>query len=380
MDNVKEEFKKTSNSNELNESLVFAVIGAGNTGQALAGYLTYKGHKVRLYDRSAWRFKYLRHHNMNLGDAFSSSQHIDVITTDLRRAVEGADVIIISVVSTAHAEVAQKLSQFLKNGQVVLLHPGRTGGAFIFKKVVEETKKDLRLTIGEFETSLFATRITQEGAKVRYYGVKKNVHLAMMPPDDAIKVWPLIKNIFPQVEMAPNVLYTSLSNYGAMLHPAPVIFNVGRIENGFRYTHYIEGITPSIARFIEKLDSERIKLGKCFNIRLRPLTVWLSDVYGSKGNNLFDLLQNTKAYHSILGPDTIQHRYLIEDTLTGLVPMLHLARKCEVRLPAIETLVNMINYLVDIDVMAFGRNLEDMGLRKMKVEEIIKYAESGVKE
>ncbi len=361
------------------KGLTFAIIGAGNTGQALAGYLTYKGHTVRLYDRSAWRFKYLNHHNMNLSDDFSSTQHINTLTTDLRKAVEGADVIIVSIVSTAHMEIAQKLAQFLQNGQMVLLHPGRTGGAFIFKKVVEETKKDLRLVIGEFESSLFATRVTKDGSKVRYYGVKSNLHLAMFPPQDTMKVWPVIKNIFPQVEMAPTVLYTSLSNYGAMLHPAPVVFNVGRIENGFRYTHYIQGITPSIARFIEKMDAERIKLGKCFNIRLKPLTVWLGDVYSSKGNNLFDLLQNTKAYHSILGPDTLQHRYLIEDTLTGLVPMLHLARKCGIRLPAIETLVNMINYLVDMDVMAFGRNLEDMGIRKMNVEEIVKYAEKGVK-
>lgn len=361
------------------KDLIFAIIGAGNTGQALAGYLKLKGYTVRLYDRSSWRFHYLEHHDMNLGDEFSSAQHIDMLTTDLRKAVNGSDVIIISTVSTAHAEVAQKLARVLEDGQVVLLHPGRTGGALIFKKVVEETKKDLKITIGEFETSLFATRVTRDGAKVRYYGVKKNVHLATIPSKNSLEVGILMKSIFPQVELASNVLYTSLSNYGAMLHPAPVVFNVGRIENGLNYTHYIEGITPSVARFIEKLDTERIKLGQCFGVRLRPITVWLADVYNSKGNNLFELLQNTKAYHYILGPDTLQHRYLIEDTLTGLVPMIHLAKKCGIRLPAIETLVSLINYLVDIDIMAFGRNLEDMGIRKMKIDEIFQYITNEVR-
>ncbi len=361
--------------------LVFTVIGAGNTGQALTGYLKMKGYTVRLYDRSVWRFRYLKHHDMNLGDEFSSvgALHVDMLTTDLMEAVSGADVIIVSINSMAHAEIAQKLAQFLSDGQVVLLHPGRTGGALIFKKVVEEIKPDLKIVLGEFETSLFATRVTQEGAKIRYYGVKKNVHLAIIPSENSFEIAPFVKSVFPQVEFASDVLYTSLSNYGAMLHPAPVIFNIGRIENKMKFTHYIEGITPSIARFIEEMDVERIALGKCFNVRLKPISVWLSDVYGSRGNNLFELLRNTKAYHFILGPDSLQHRYLIEDTLTGLVPMVHIARKCGVRLPAIETLVNMINYFADIDVMAYGRNLEDMGIRRMEISNIINYVRNGVK-
>ncbi len=361
--------------------IVFTVIGAGNTGQALSGYLKMKGHTVRLYDRSAWRFRYLKRHDMNLGDEFSGAraQHMDMLTTDLKEAVDGADVIIVSITSTAHAEIAQKLAQFLSDGQVVLLHPGRTGGALIFKKVLRELKPDLKVIIGEFETSLFATRVTQEGAKVRYYGVKKNVHLATIPSEDSLEIAPFVKSVFPQVEFAPDILYTSLSNYGAMLHPAPVIFNVGRIENKTKFTHYVEGITPSVARFIERLDSERITLGKCFDVRLKPITVWLTDVYDSKGNNLFELLRSTKAYHFILGPDSLQHRYLIEDTLTGLVPMVHLARKCGARLPAIETLVNLINYFVDIDVMAYGRNLDDMGIRRMEISDIIHYVVNGVK-
>ncbi len=359
------------------EKLVFCVVGAGNTGQALAGYLKFKGYPVKLYDRSEWRFKYLRSHPMKLGDDFLSEQTVDLLTTDLREAVENSDVIIVSTVTTAHFEVAKKLAQLVSDGQIVLLHPGRTGGALIFHRIIKGTNPNAEITIGEFETSLFATRLTRSGTKVRYYGVKKGVHLAAVPGNSVYEIAPILKDAFPQLETASNVIYTSLSNYGAMLHPAPVVFNAGRVENRTVYTHYIEGITPSIARFIEKLDEERIELGKAFGVHLKPLTVWLENVYGSKGNDLYEILRNTKPYHSILGPDTLQHRYLVEDTLNGLVPMLRFAEAVPMRLPIMEDLVGMIDHLIEIDTMNFGRNLEDMGMETMTVSQMIDYAVKG---
>ncbi len=359
------------------DNMTFAVLGAGNTGQAMAGYLKFKGFAVKLYDRSEWRFKYLRKHPMRLSDEIESSQNIDLMTTNLNEAVESANFIIVSTTTTAHMEIAKRLSEILTNDQVILLHPGRTGGALIFKKVLKENRPDLKTTIGEFESSIFTTRTSATGSTVHYYGIKKGVHFATLPAINARKIFQVLKDIFPQIETYPNVLYTSLSNYGAVLHPAPTLFNIGRIENGLTYAHYIEGITPSIANFLEKLDLERITLGKCFKIRLKPLTIWLSDTYGSVGDDLYELLQNTHAYHKILGPDTLQHRYIVEDTLNGLVPFVHLARKCGIGLPIIENLTNLISHVLNIDVLSLGRDLNDMGIASMDVKQIIDYVLNG---
>jgi opine dehydrogenase len=361
----------------MEDSMVFAVIGAGNTGQAMAGYLKFKGFTVKLYDRSEWRFKYLKKSPMKLSDEIESSQKIDLMTTDLEKAVEGANFVIVSTTTTAHAEIAKRLSEILTNDQIVLLHPGRTGGTLIFKKVFKENRPDLKITIGEFESSIFTTRTSISGTTVHYYGIKAGVHFAAIPAGNTRKIFQILKGIFPQIETAQNVLYTSLSNYGSILHPAPTLFNIGRIENGLSYAHYVEGITPSIANFLEKLDSERVTLGKYFKLRLKPLTVWLSDTYGSNGDNLYELLQNTKAYHKILGPNTLQHRYIVEDTLNGLVPFVHLARKCGIGLPITESLTNLIGHLLGIDVISLGRDLNDMGIANMDVQQIIDYVSNG---
>ena len=51
-----------------------------------------------------------------------------------------------------------------------------------------------------------------------------------------------------------STVITSLSNVGMILHCAPVLMNIGWIENkktAFKY--YYDGITPSIASFLEKM-------------------------------------------------------------------------------------------------------------------------------
>ncbi len=361
----------------MENNFTFAVLGAGNTGQAMAGYLKYKGFFVKLYDRSELRFKYLRKSSMRLSDEIQSNQKIDLMTTNLNEAVNGSNFIIVSTNTMAHTEMAKRLSEILTNDQIVLLHPGRTGGALIFRKILKENRPDLKITIGEFESSIFTTRVATSGSTVHYYAIKNGVHFSTLPATNVRMVFQILKDIFPQVETYPNVLYTSLSNYGAILHPAPTLFNTGRIENGHTYAHYIEGITPSIANFLEKLDFERITLGKYFKIRLKPINVWLSETYGTKGNNLYELLQNTHAYYKILGPNTLQHRYIVEDTLNGLVPFVHLARKCGIGLPITENLTNLIGHLLNIDVISLGRDLNDMGIASMDVQQIIDYVMNG---
>ena len=52
-----------------------------------------------------------------------------------------------------------------------------------------------------------------------------------------------------------------------MVHPVPLLFNTARAEDpNVEYLHYTEGISPSIAAYIERLDSERMALGQKFNI------------------------------------------------------------------------------------------------------------------
>ena len=52
-----------------------------------------------------------------------------LVTSDMGEALEKAQVIMVVVPSSAHADIARAAAPHLKDGQIVILHPGRTCGA-----------------------------------------------------------------------------------------------------------------------------------------------------------------------------------------------------------------------------------------------------------
>ena len=54
-----------------------------------------------------------------------------------------------------------------------------------------------------------------------------------------------------------NIARTSLANIGMILHCAPVLMNIGWIENGkVAFKYYYDGISQTVAKYIEKMDDE----------------------------------------------------------------------------------------------------------------------------
>ena len=50
-----------------------------------------------------------------------------------------------------------------------------------------------------------------------------------------------------------NIARTSLANIGMILHCAPVLMNIGWIENGkVAFKYYYDGISQTVAKYIEK--------------------------------------------------------------------------------------------------------------------------------
>ena len=60
------------------------------------------------------------------------------VTTDVREAVDGADVIVVAVPAFAQEPFALAMAPFLAGGQVVVLTPGATGGALTFAATLRD--------------------------------------------------------------------------------------------------------------------------------------------------------------------------------------------------------------------------------------------------
>ncbi|WIF95699.1 NAD/NADP-dependent octopine/nopaline dehydrogenase family protein [Caminicella sporogenes] len=367
----------------------FAVIGAGNGGLAFAGYLASQGYVVNLYNRTVENIKaIIETREIVLRGAINATGTLHVVTNDIKEAIENVDVIMIVVPASAHRIIAKKMAPYLRDGQIIVLNPGRTGGALEFRNTIREMGINTRVTVAEVQTLLYACRKIDERT-INIFSVKNEVSLAALPATRTRKVINILAHAFKQFVPAKNVLETSFNNIGAIFHPAPTLLNSGRIEMNENFQYYIEGISPTIARILEEMDRERIEVGRRLGIDVITTLKWLEQSYGTKANNLYEAIQETRAYRGIMAPSRIDNRYIFEDVPASLVPISSIGKMLGVPTPTIDAIINLACAAQDINYWEIGRTVKSLGIegktpkdiRRMVMEEemsVLEYVEGEV--
>lgn len=350
-----------------------AVIGAGNGGQAIAGYVAGMGYDVTLYDRDASRIaELMARGSIELRGRICVSGMISRYTTQIAEAVADADLVMITTVANAHAEVAAAMAPHMKDGQIVILNPGRTCGALVFNQALKAAGCDRRYYLGEAQTLVYACRIIENGI-VNIIGVKDEVLLAALPASDTDHILRALSPIYPCFMKADNVLRTGLENIGAVFHPCVCLFNAATIERQNEFWFYRD-MTEQVAGFIEKFDSERIAVGKAYGIDLLTVREWIKFAYNDTvGETLCERMRNNPAYHDIKGPGSIFTRQLTEDIPTGVLPIMELGKAAGIATPLLESMIAIIESLLGMDFHSKGRSLRNLGLEGMSRDEIIKF-------
>ena len=350
-----------------------AVIGAGNGGQAIAGYLAMQGYDIALYDIVKEKIEELKKlGGIKLEGRISGFGKLGCITTDIKEAVQGAEIIMVTTIANAHKAVARSIAQFVVDGQVIILNPGRTCGALVFKQTLVESGCKARFYLAEAQTLVYACRIVQNGA-VNIIGVKDEVLLAALPSKDTDYVLSKINPLYPSFMKTTNVLRTSLENIGAMFHPCVLLFNAATIERNEVFWFYRD-MTEQVAAFIEKFDAERLAVGKAYGIDLLGVNEWIKFAYkDTEGDTLCERMRNNPAYHDIKSPSSIFTRQLTEDIPTGVLPIMELGRAAGVNTPLLESMIHICEALLGQDLHNNGRNLKNLGLEGKTKQEIINY-------
>lgn len=302
------------------------------------------------------------------------------VTSSMAEALEKADMIMVVVPSSAHAEIAKNAAPYLKDGQVVVLHPGRTCGAIEFAKVIQDNGCKADVTISEAETFIYASR-ADGPAQARIFRIKEAVPLAALPASRNRLVLDMIHEAYPQFIDGVNVLQTGLNNMGAIFHPALTILNSGWIEathGDFQY--YIDGVTPSVARVLEALDRERVTVAASLGIRARTALEWLQLAYDTTGEDLHETIHNQPGYYGIKAPPTLNHRYLFEDVPMSLVPIAALGQRYGVSVRAMDSIIRLGSIIHRTDYWRRGRTLDKLGIDNLSVGELTRYVMEGVRE
>lgn len=353
-------------------ALRFTILGAGNGGQAIAAYLSSKGQKVCLWDRNPDKVALLSEKGeISMQGAINYTARLNLFTSDVKTAIEYADVVMVTTTATAHKELASKIAPYLQPGQMIVLNPGRTCGAIEFRKTLDVFGCEAEVYVAEAQTLIFACRLVSPGV-VNIIGVKDTVFISAYPAADTDKVIKALKPVIPCFVAAPNTLHTGLENIGAIFHPCVVLFNSAAIERGEQFYFYRD-MTPQIAAFIEKFDAERLAVGRAYGIELIGVSQWISTAYeNTKGNTLCEKMINNPAYFDIKAPASIYTRQLLEDIPTGIVPITELGNAAGLKLPLMSSMIEIVSGLLGIDFRNTGRTLKSLGLEGFSADKILR--------
>lgn len=354
----------------------WAIIGGGNGGQTMAGHLAMLGERVRLFDVAPFTVELIdRQKGIRLTGVMEGFGALEFATHDIQKALEGADIIVVVLPAIYHKSIADQCARHLKDGQIVFLHPEASCGALVFKKALKEAGSAADVTIGAASTLLYATRIAEPGT-VHLSGIKHMLYMAALPASRGGLLKETIGALLPNFRLAPNVLFTSISNSNAMMHPAPSLLNVARIEAGQDYLYYTEGITPSIGAFVERMDEERLALGRAFGLKIESMRENYLNMYNSgdmtENDSLSELCRKVKAYRSIKAQKTLRTRYLFEDVPYSLVALQSLAKIAKVKTPYIDAVVRLARGMLPGELDE-GRTCGALGIEGMTKDALLNY-------
>jgi opine dehydrogenase len=342
-----------------------AVLGAGAGGAAAVAELLTAGHEVSLWGRSPGTLEPFQRqggvaYEGVLGEGLARPR---LITTDLEAAIDGAEVALVCLPTIAHADIARGMAQAGINVPVVL-NPGHTGGALEFAAVIRAAGGSPP-PIAEFSTLTYVARKYQPD-RVTVTGAAKWLRLGALPGGEAAAT--AARTLFKSAATMPDVLACDLANVNMVLHAPGAILGAAWIEaTGGDFTFYVQGMTPGVARVMRALDEERRMVARAFGHDLPGVAAEMQaigtvEAHIHDTDDLVAAISSGEVNRRIKAPNSLGHRYYLEDFGHGLLPFRALATIAEVAVPVADSLLKIGEVLLGKDLASHGRTAARMSI------------------
>lgn len=357
------------------------IIGTGHGGYAVAADLTLAGHDVTFYvsEKYASRVEVLfQEKTITLsGKGRQGEAKLYNVTSDPNVAFKN-DIIMPVVPAYSLKSFAEEAAPHLRDNHKIFLVPGSTGGSLVVARKLHELGKLNGVKIAELHTLPYASR-KKDNSSVEIVLMCKTLYFSAFPAKYNEEMHDIMKGFYPIVELQNDVLETSLNNGNPISHPAPIVLNAGAIEhsNGNHY-HYRDGISPSVARVLEKMDAERKLIVESLGYPFIETRKRIVDMdYAPARDTLYESYRDSKTFSSLQGPDSLSNRYLTEDTPYSLMVFSKLAKSLDIQTPIMDSIIHLASALRDEDYFTTGISLEDLGLENKSIVEIKDLLQNG---
>jgi opine dehydrogenase len=357
-----------------------AVLGAGNGGITAAADLTLRGFHVSLFELP----QFSRHIDLlkkRKGEVvlkepggLVSKTTIGLLTTDIKEALSGAQLVLVSIPSLWTEEFARVSAPFISGDQIIVMHTAACMCSVRFVNAARQIGIKTDFKIGELATLAYGTRAFAEKGEIELYLRVKEFYFSAYPAVRTAELLEAVRQIYKEAMPIDNVWGTTLSNGNPECHPGPCLLNAGRIEysNG-EFWLYVEGITGHTLNVLLEVGEERVALARALGYQLDDgTTARIKRGYLEEGPELLYLKYNhSPVFSRIKGPASLESRYFTEDISNGLVLYSSLGKALAVPTPTTNAIITLGSVLLKRDFITEGVTLEKLGFEGMNRDQLI---------
>jgi len=359
-----------------------AVIGCGHGGQTLAADLTQRGCRVTLFahpEHTGGLNAIIKQKNqIHCKGLINGIVSLHKITTFVPEAIIDSEYIFICLPSYAHEAIFIQLLPFIKPGQTIITLAANFA-SLVLLKLLAKTNKLAGIDIIDMASLPYVCRANNQGS-IEVLAIKHVLAAASIPAQKIKNHLKKLAPFFPCKLLAyDDVLSLSMNITNGIAHPVVTLLNSGRIgENKPAFYFYRDGITPAIATVIERLDEERMLIGKKLGLKMYSFLDLTAQYYGEQYVSIYQHFQESPAHNALpMCPASLQHRFILEDIAGSLVTWYCLGKLLEIKSAVLENIISLASLLNNTDYLRTGANLFHINLHDKSLEEIKKYVRYG---
>jgi opine dehydrogenase len=352
-------------------------LGSGNGGCAVAFDCAAHGHQVSLFDFEQFpeSIKAVKNNGgLHCEGMLEGFQPLASAGHEIEKALDGADIIYAVGPAYSTRPFAEVCKPYLKQGQIVIVCPSSCGGSVEFKNGAGLDLRDENIVVAETSTLPYAVRLLEPGKIKIFNKLKGGLFLAAVPARNTNYVLKQVRDVYPTMNAAKNILQTSLQNGNPVIHPTITLMNVALIERTMGdFDFYHQGVTPAVGRLIEAVDKERIAIGEKMGVEVIS-DPELGVMQGYMTEATYDTgFIAAPGFEGVKAQSSLDYRYFNEDVGYGLVFLQKLAEQVGVATPVISAVITLVSQLMNRDYLGEARRtMETLGLSKHTAQELEK--------
>lgn len=323
------------------------VVGFGNIGSVLAAKLSINGHEVSVYSSSELG-RNIKYELTEMETDSIKKTQIKIVTNNLKKAIEGCELIFVTYPSFMLTKFAEKLTMILEYPTKVCIVPG-TGGAEYLMRTLVDCGHDL---FG-LERVPYIARVVEKNKKTMF-SEKASISVASVIPNHADYFSEVLSKLLKmKVYSIKNYLTVSLTPSNSILHTSRLYSLFKNYSPGAYYETKIlfyEDWNDDSSYWLIELDKEvenlvcqlpdEIDMSEFKSIRehyesmtIDEMTKKISSISSFKGI-VTPMIEKEAGYT----PD-FSSRYFTEDFPYGLLILKSFAMILSVKTPAMDRMI-----------------------------------------